>query len=66
MTTTVRIRTNGDYVSELRDAAGNVVGSAGPGSSVESGEITVPHGSTMTLTERDATDDEKVAAKPAE
>lgn len=65
MTTSVKLRTNGNYVSELKDEAGNVLGKAGPGSNVESNWLNFPHGQTATITERPATDEEIEAAKSA-
>ncbi|MGE0290514.1 MAG: hypothetical protein AB7I42_29545 [Bradyrhizobium sp.] len=73
MTTSVAIRTNGNYVCEgkmtvtpkdqpVREEEIKV----GPGSNVER-QYTVPHGSqvSMDLTERNATQEEIEAAKPA-
>lgn len=64
MTTSVKLRTNGNYVSELKNAGGTVLGHAGPGSNVESDWIGFPHGEAATITERSATPEEIEAAKP--
>lgn len=61
MTTNVKITTNGNYVAELKNADGVVLGSAGPGQNVESGSIYVPHNETVTISERPATEDEIAA-----
>lgn len=66
MTTSVKIRTNGNYVAELQDEAGDVIGSAGPGSNVESDWINVPHGTEVGLTERNATAEEIEKAAQAQ
>ena len=67
MTTSVKLRTNGNYVSQLKDSRGNVLGSAGPGSNVESEWINFPHGQVATIEERQATDEEVAAAnKPTD
>lgn len=58
MTTSIKLRTNGNYVSELKNERGDVLGSAGPGSNVESEWISFPHGQTATVTERPATPEE--------
>lgn len=64
MTTSVKLRTNGNYVAELKNNDGEVVGSAGPGSNVESDWVNLPHGENHTIEERKATDEEVEAAKP--
>jgi len=64
MTTQVKIQTNGNYVAEIKDAAGTIVGSAGPGANIESGWIYLPHGQVFTFAERPATAEE--IAKAAE
>lgn len=63
MTTSVKLRTNGDYVSEIKNEGGTVLGHAGPGNNVESEWINFPHGYTATVTERKATPEEIEAAK---
>lgn len=64
MTTSIRIRTNGNYVCEVKDATGNILGHAGPGSATESGEIYLPHKNRFTIEERDATPAEIEAIEP--
>lgn len=67
MTTSIKLHTNGNYVSELRkEGEETVLGSAGPGSNVESDWINFPHGYTAIVKERSATQEEIDAAKKAE
>ncbi len=65
MTTNIKINTNGNYVCEVKNSGGTVLGSAGPGSMQESGSIYLPHGETFTISERTATEEEIAAAKEA-
>lgn len=65
MTTQVKLQTNGNYVAEVKDSGGNIRGSAGPGTMVESGWIGIDHSGTNTITERPATDEEVAAAAEA-
>lgn len=62
MTTQVKVQTNGNYVCEVKNGSGKVIGSAGPGSNVESSWISLPPGGAS-ITERTATQDEIDAAK---
>lgn len=64
MTTSIKIRTNGDYVAEAKNLNGLVLGHAGPGNNVESNWIGVPH-TGFTVSERSATPDEIATAKKA-
>lgn len=67
MTTNVKITTNGNYVAELKNSGGTVLGKAGPGQMAESGSIYIPHNETVTISERPATAEEIEALnKPAE
>lgn len=66
MTTQIKISTNGNYVCEVKNSGGTVLGKAGPGSMKESGSIYLPHGETFTISERDATPEETEAAKASE
>jgi hypothetical protein len=61
MTTNIKISTNGNYVCEVKNSGGTVIGKSGPGSMVESGSIYLPHGETFTISERDATAEELAA-----
>lgn len=65
MTTDIKIRTNGSYVAEVRNDAGDLLGSNGPsshtGGAVESNWINVGHGGFIVI-ERSATEDEIHAA----
>lgn len=63
MTTNIKITTNGNYVGELKNSGGTVLGKAGPGTMKESGSIYVPHGETVTFSERAATQEEIDAEK---
>jgi len=65
MTTNVKITTNGNYVAELKNAGGTVLGKAGPGSMKESPSIYIPHNETVTVSERPATEEETAAANEA-
>ncbi len=65
MTTSVNIRTNGNYVAELKGPDGAVLAKAGPGNNAESGWVYVPHGTEATFAERDATAEELEAYKRA-
>jgi len=58
MTTSIKIRTNGSYVAELKNSQGSVLGKAGPGNNQESEWIYVPHGEQATFSERTATAEE--------
>lgn len=64
MTTSIKIRTNGSYVAEAKNAAGNVIGKSGPGNNVESEWIGLPHDGVHSIVERAATAEEVEAAKP--
>lgn len=59
MTTSMKLRTNGNYVAEARNEAGgaSLYGAAGPGSNVESDWFNVPH-TGVNVTERAATQEE--------
>lgn len=64
MTTSIKIRTNGNYVAEATNAAGGILGKAGPGDNVESDWIHVPHDG-FSVSERPATAAEiDAASKP--
>jgi hypothetical protein len=66
MTTSIKIRTNGNYVAEAKNSGGTIIGKSGPGNNVESEWIGVPHGG-FNVTERNATAEEIEAAnKPAD
>lgn len=64
MTTTIKVICNGNYVAEVTQDDNDVV-LVGPGSMVEK-SFTYPHPgpSTITVTERPATEEEIEAAKP--
>lgn len=62
MTTSIKVRTNGNYVAEVKTNSGAILGKAGPGSSVESDWIGVPHAG-VSIVERTATPEEVEAAK---
>jgi hypothetical protein len=61
MTTSARIRCNGNYVAQAFDMNKTLLGSAGPGSNVESEWINVGHNGFY-VTERPATEEEIAAA----
>lgn len=63
MTTSVKIRTNGNYVAEAKNSGGTIIGTAGPGNQVESDWINVPHDG-FSVTERQATAEEIEKAQP--
>jgi hypothetical protein len=63
MTTSIKVRTNGNYVAEVKNDSGAILGKAGPGSNVESDWIGVPHQGGVSITERTATTEEIEAAK---
>ena len=58
MTTSFKLRTNGNYVSEARNEGGTIIATAGPGSNVESEWVIYPHGTGVTISERPATAEE--------
>lgn len=62
MTTSFKLRTNGNFVSEAKNEGGTIIAKAGPGSNVESEWVHYPHGTNVTISERPATDDEVAAA----
>jgi len=57
MTTSIKVRTNGSYVAEVKNASGAILGKSGPGSNAESDWIGVPHDG-VTIDERPATAEE--------
>lgn len=64
MTTSIKLRTNGNYVSEVKNAGGTIVAKCGPGN-LESEWQGLPH-EGLTITEREATPEEiEAASKPA-
>lgn len=65
MTTSFKLRTNGNYVSEAKNEGGTIIAKAGPGSNVESDWVSYPHRTGVTISERAATDDEIAAAGAA-
>lgn len=65
MTTSIKVKTNGDYVAEVQNENGDVLGKAGPGSNVESEWIGVAH-TGISVAERPATAEEIEAAKSAD
>lgn len=56
MTTNITISVGGNYVAEIKDENGTVIGSAGPAVEGEgpavSGSIYLEHGKTFTISER--------------
>lgn len=66
MTTSIKVRTNGNYVAEVKNSSGAVLGKAGPGSNVESDWIWISHGEEVSIAERTATAEEVEAVAQAQ